>query len=86
MPLHKRQDFWSGVMLLLLGSGFARRATSYQLDTAARMRPGYFPFWLGLLLAMIGAMVLLGALLPKGQPAPKSTASTGALSVWWWDR
>jgi hypothetical protein len=65
MQLRNQQDFWSGAMFVLLGTGFAWRATSYQMGTAARMGPGYFPFWLGLVLALIGAVVLLGSMLPK---------------------
>ena len=59
MQLKNRQDFWSGVMFVALGLGFAWKATSYQMGTAARMGPGYFPFWLGLVLALLGVIVLL---------------------------
>ncbi|MYZ41488.1 tripartite tricarboxylate transporter TctB family protein [Schauerella aestuarii] len=61
MQLKNRQDFWSGVMFVALGLGFAWKATSYQMGTAARMGPGYFPFWLGLVLALLGIIVLLGS-------------------------
>ncbi len=67
MQLRNRQDFWSGVMFIALGLGFAWQATSYQMGTAARMGPGYFPFWLGLVLALLGAVVLLGSLSKKAQ-------------------
>ena len=62
MQLRNRQDFWSGVMFIALGLGFAWKAASYQMGTAARMGPGYFPFALGLVLAILGAIVLLGSL------------------------
>ncbi|WP_144640733.1 tripartite tricarboxylate transporter TctB family protein [Bordetella genomosp. 13] len=65
MQLRNKQDFWSGVMFIALGLGFAWQATSYQMGTAARMGPGYFPFWLGLVLALLGAVVLLGSLSKK---------------------
>ncbi|MDQ2150781.1 tripartite tricarboxylate transporter TctB family protein [Alcaligenaceae bacterium C4P045] len=61
MQLKNRQDFWSGVMFVALGIGFAWKATSYQMGTAARMGPGYFPFWLGLVLALLGVIVLLSS-------------------------
>ncbi|WP_233750534.1 tripartite tricarboxylate transporter TctB family protein [Bordetella bronchiseptica] len=35
------------------------------MGTAARMGPGYFPFWLGLVLALLGAIVLISALSKK---------------------
>ncbi|MCD0504084.1 tripartite tricarboxylate transporter TctB family protein [Bordetella petrii] len=62
MQLRNRQDFWSGVMFIALGLGFAWKAASYQMGTAARMGPGYFPFALGLVLALLGAIVLIGSL------------------------
>lgn len=67
MQLRNRQDFWSGVMFIALGLGFAWQANSYQMGTAARMGPGYFPFWLGLVLAIIGAVVLLGSMTKKAE-------------------
>lgn len=65
MQLRNKQDFWSGVMFIALGLGFAWQATSYQMGTAARMGPGYFPFWLGVVLALLGAIVLIGSLSSK---------------------
>lgn len=65
MQLRNKQDFWAGVMFVALGLGFAYQATSYQMGTAARMGPGYFPFWLGICLAALGAVVALTALSPK---------------------
>lgn len=65
MQLRNKQDFWSGAMFIALGLGFALKATGYQMGTAARMGPGYFPFWLGAILALLGAVVLIGSLMPK---------------------
>lgn len=60
-----QQNFWSGIMFVVLGFFFAYHATSYNMGTAARMGAGYFPFWLGVLLAILGAILTLGAL--KGE-------------------
>lgn len=65
MQLRNRQDFWSGVMFIALGLGAAWQATNYQMGTAARMGPGYFPFALGLVLAVLGAIILLCSLSKK---------------------
>jgi len=62
MQLRNKQDFWSGVMFILLGLGFALKATSYSMGTAARMGPGYFPHWLGVVMAILGFVILLGSL------------------------
>lgn len=40
-------------------------APSYQIGTAARMGPGYFPFVLGGMLAMLGLVVLLRSISRK---------------------
>jgi len=62
MRIRSKQDFWAGVMFLAVGIFFSAVATSYQMGTAARMGPGYFPFWLGAVLALLGAGIALGAL------------------------
>ncbi|HET7774407.1 MAG TPA: tripartite tricarboxylate transporter TctB family protein [Burkholderiaceae bacterium] len=56
-------DFWSGVMFITVGLFFSIYGRiNYDLGTAGRMGPGYFPFWLGLILAGLGLVVLFGAL------------------------
>jgi hypothetical protein len=65
--IRSKQDLWSGIMFVAIGLFFAWGATSYSMGTAARMGPGYFPFWLGLLLALLGAVVALGSLSPKAE-------------------
>lgn len=67
MHIKQKQDFWSGVMFIVIGLGFAWGATSYSLGTAARMGPGYFPFWLGILMAVLGAFITLGAVREKAE-------------------
>lgn len=59
------RDFWAGVMFLAVGGMFAGIAYTYKLGTAARMGPGFFPFFLGLILAGFGIAILLTALRPK---------------------
>ena len=67
MRLKNKQDFWSGIMFIVLGVGFAIGATSYSMGTSARMGPGYFPFWLGTCMALLGAVVMLSAFSPKAE-------------------
>ncbi len=67
MRIRSKQDLWSGVMFLGIGLFFAVVSTGYQMGTAARMGPGYFPFWLGILLALLGVGIALGALSPKAE-------------------
>lgn len=67
MRIQKQTDFFSGLMFIAVGIGFSVVACGYTMGTAARMGPGYFPFWLGVLLALLGVIVALGALSLKGE-------------------
>ncbi len=58
MQIKSKKDFWSGMMFTALGVGFAWGALSYSFGSSARPGPAYFPFGLGLLMAVLGAVVL----------------------------
>ena len=62
MRIKSERDFWAGLMFIAVGVGFAWGATSYSFGSSARPGPGYFPFGLGILLAILGSMVLFKAL------------------------
>ena len=62
MKIKSQRDFWSGLMFIVCGIGFAWGATVYSFGSSARPGPGYFPFGLGILLAMLGGLVLFKAL------------------------
>ena len=57
MKIKSQRDFWSGLMFVVVGLGFAWGATNYSFGTSARPGPAYFPFGLGVLLAVMGALV-----------------------------
>ena len=61
MNIKSQKDFFSGLMFLAVGGGFAWGATTYSVGTGARMGPGYFPLMLGVLLAIIGAIIMFKA-------------------------
>jgi hypothetical protein len=60
--IRDQKSFATGVLYIVTGAAFSIGATAYQMGTAARMGPAYFPFWLGLLLAAIGAVMLVMSL------------------------
>ncbi len=62
MKIKSERDFWSGVMFLVVGIGFAWGATNYSFGSSARPGPGYFPFGLGILMAILGALILFKSL------------------------
>ena len=62
MKIKSQRDFWSGLMFVLLGLAFAWGSTEYSFGSSARPGPAYFPFGLGVLLAILGSLVLFKAL------------------------
>ena len=63
MKIKSQQDFWSGLMFLVTGALFAWGAiANYSFGSSARPGPGYFPFGLGVILALLGAFILFEAL------------------------
>ena len=62
MHIKSQRDFWSGLMFILMGVLFAWGSTSYSFGSSARPGPAYFPFGLGVLMAILGAAVLFKSL------------------------
>ena len=62
MSIKSQRDFWAGLMFLVVGVGFAIGATNYSMGTSARPGAGYFPLGLGVLTALLGAVILFEAL------------------------
>lgn len=59
------KDLWAGLMFLGFGLGFMIASKNYNMGTAVRMGPAYFPTLLGGLLALMGAIVLVRAFVSK---------------------
>ncbi len=62
MKIKSEKDVWSGLMFIAVGVAFAWGATIYSFGSSARPGPAYFPFGLGVLLAVLGGAVLFKAL------------------------
>lgn len=62
MKIKSQRDFWSGLMFVLVGVGFALGSMAYTFGSSARPGPAYFPFGLGVCLAILGGMVLFKGL------------------------
>jgi hypothetical protein len=61
MKIKSQVDFFAGLMFLVVGGLFAIGAQKYNVGSAARMGPGYFPMLLGILLAVLGAAIIFYA-------------------------
>ena len=62
MRIKSQKDFWSGLMFIAAGVGFALGALNYSFGASARPGPAYFPFGLGVVTALLGAFVLFESL------------------------
>ncbi|MDQ0609076.1 hypothetical protein QFZ83_003247 [Variovorax sp. W1I1] len=74
MQIKSQKTFFSGVMFTCVGAAFALGATNYNVGSAARMGPGYFPLIIGTLLAVLGLVVISSAFTVKtadGDPIGK---------------
>lgn len=67
MKITNPKDFWSGVLFLLVGAAFAIVSRNYSMGTGARMGPAYFPFYLGILLAVLGFVISLRGFKSTGE-------------------
>ena len=67
MKLKNTKDFWSGVMFIAFGLFFLVIGRNYDMGTATRMGPAYFPSLLGGLLALLGGIILFQSLMVKGE-------------------
>jgi hypothetical protein len=65
LKIRNQRDFGAGIMFIVVGVFFAVIASQYRMGTAAKMGPGYFPFWLGVLMAVIGLIILYSSLSKK---------------------
>ena len=72
MPSRGSQDIVAGLLMIAAGAAIALYAlNSYNLGTLRRMGPGMFPFGVGVILAGLGVLILLPALLRGGERLPE---------------
>jgi len=67
MQIKNAKDFWAGLMFIATGLFFSIwGATFYQMGTAVRMGPAYFPVVLGMLQTALGVIILIQSLAGRG--------------------
>ena len=66
MPIRNPKDLWSGLLFLGIGGAVVLLARNYQLGSALKMGPGYFPTALGGLLAMVGLIAVARSFIRPG--------------------
>lgn len=66
MQVRNGKDFWAGLMFMAIGLGFMIVAMrNYNMGTAVRMGPAYFPTLLGGLQALLGLAIFIRAFATK---------------------
>ncbi len=61
MAIKSQQNLAAGLMFTIVGAAFAIGAREYEMGTAGRMGPAYFPFILGTILAVLGVLITFQA-------------------------
>lgn len=75
-PLHVKKDYYGGALLVITGLSASYAAVSYRIGTLSAMGPGYFPFALGILIALTGLLIALTAIGDK-EDSSKQAALVG---------
>lgn len=82
MKIGSPTDFWGGVMFTAIGFAFAIVAfglkfgdtvllSGYAMGTPARMGPAFFPFYLGVILTVIGLVLAVSGFRGRGPHVAK---------------
>ena len=74
MKIGHPKDFWGGVLFAVIGLAFAVIAygikplgiPGYAMGVPARMGPAFFPFYLGMLLFILGLIIAVGGFRHSG--------------------
>ncbi len=80
MKIKSQVDFFAGLMFLVVGGLFAIGAQKYNVGSAARMGPGYFPMLLGIMLAVLGAAIIFYAMVHQ----PTHSKDGEKIGAWAW--
>jgi putative tricarboxylic transport membrane protein len=60
------KDLWSGIIYLVFGAAAVLIGRDYDMGTAVKMGPAYFPTILGILLLVVGCMSLIRSFFRPG--------------------
>jgi NhaP-type Na+/H+ or K+/H+ antiporter len=62
LKIKSQKDFWSGLMFVIIGLAFTLAALNHPFGHFAAPGPGLLPLALGMLLALLGALLLFKSL------------------------
>lgn len=65
-----RKEMAAGLLILLIGLAALLIVTDYNIGTARRMGPGYFPLILSGLLSVVGALIMVAGIKSEAKSLP----------------
>lgn len=78
----RHRDFKSALLLIVVGALVVWKGSDYPVGELRRMGPGYFPVALGIILAGLGALLLLAPALGSAEERAAEGASPVDLRGW----
>ncbi len=76
----KNRDYYAGALVAFVGVGASVIAFRYNIGSLTRMGPGFFPFYLGILLASLGGIIAISNFFEGGK-APAAPSATPKLEI-----
>jgi len=67
-PVRNVKDFWAGIIYIGVGAAAIMLGREYDMGTAMKMGPAYFPVILSILLIGIGAVSVVRSFVKHGDP------------------
>jgi hypothetical protein len=68
LRIRNQKDVAAGLLYMAFGAAFSLGALNYKLGDPERMGPGWFPFWIGILLVVVGAITGLSGVRADAAP------------------
>ncbi|MCE3271925.1 MAG: tctB [Ramlibacter sp.] len=80
VAIRNQKDVAAGLIYVLAGAAFSLGALNYRLGDAARMGPGWFPFWVGVLLAAVGMATIASGMRANAAVEAMKRPQLGAMA------
>jgi hypothetical protein len=68
LMIRSTRDFWTGAIYVFISLSAVLIARGYDMGSAVRMGPAYFPTLLGIILMFVGAVALVRSFIVPGTP------------------
>lgn len=78
--IRNQKDVAAGLLYVAFGAAFSLGALNYKLGDPARMGPGWFPFWIGILLVLVGVLTTVSGVRATAAPEKVKRPEFAALA------